>query len=79
MEQKPDFNVAIVRNIQNDDLYHYLGNNLFKNIRTQKEGIVDDEMARKIFRINMEATVLISKNPNIEKLINKLGLKFCNQ
>lgn len=78
MEQKSDFNTAIVRNIQNNDLYQYLGENRFLNLRTLKEGVVDDEIARKIFKINIDATVLISKYQNIKSLINILGLKNVN-
>ncbi len=78
MEPKPDFNTAIVRNVQNDDLYQYLGDNRFKNLRTLKEGKVTDEVAQKIFKINMDATIILSKYPNVYGLINKLGLKIEN-
>lgn len=78
MEPMPDFNTAIVRNVQNNDLYQYLGGNKFKNLRTLKEGDVPDDVCKKIFRINMDATVLISKYPVISKMINTLGLKCEN-
>jgi hypothetical protein len=69
---------AIVRNVQNDDLYEFLGEKKFKNIRTGKEGIVEDEMAQKIFKINLEATQLISEYPVVSELIHSLHLKFDN-
>lgn len=70
--------MAIVRNIQNNDLYIYLGENKFRNMRTGKEGIIDDEMARKVFKINVEATAIWNENPMLEQLINSLNLKFDN-
>ena len=66
----------IVRNIQNGDLYFYLGENKFKNIRTEKEGVVDDETARKIFRINVEATEIINGYPLVGEIIKALNLRF---
>lgn len=67
---------AIVRNIQNNDLYEYLGENKFKNIRTGKEGVVDDETARKVFRINVEASQMLSEFPQIAEMITRLNLKI---
>lgn len=66
----------IVRNIQNGDLYFYLGENRFKNIRTDNEGIVDDETARKIFRINVDATEIINEFPLVIEMIKKINLKI---
>ncbi len=68
--------MAIVRNIQNNQLYRYLGNNVFKNLITGKEGVVDDETARKIFRINIDATVIFEQYPLCEKLVQSLYLKI---
>lgn len=67
---------GIVRNIQNDDLYLYLGDNEFKNLRTGKKGVVSDEMAKKVFVINVEATLLYHENPLLEDFIHHLNLKF---
>ena len=66
----------IVRNIQNNDLYYYLGENRFKNIRTGVEGCVDNVTARKVFKINLEATEIVNKYPSVETLIKKLDLKI---
>lgn len=68
--------MAIVRNIENNDLYRYLGENMFKNIRTGKEGIISGEQARRVLKINLEATELINEFPIIETMIKQLNLKF---
>ncbi len=68
--------MAIVRNIENNDLYEYLGENKFQNLRTKRGGIVDEEKARKVFRVNLEATEIINEHPIVKELISKLGLKF---
>lgn len=67
---------AIVRNIQNSDLYEYLGNDKYINLRTKKEGTVDEETARRIFKINVEAMVIIEEYPYIKEMIHTLNLKF---
>jgi len=71
--------MGVCRNIQNQDAYEYLGENRFINLRTQKEGVVDDETARKIFKINLDATELIMQYPMIKELIYRLNLKFHNK
>lgn len=68
--------MAICRNIENGDLYRYFGENKFKNIRTGKEGVVSDEVAKKVFRINLEATEMLNEFPEIENLIHALDLKL---
>jgi len=68
--------MAICRNIQNDAIYRYIGDNKFINVVTRVEGVVDDETARKVFRINAEATIMINDYPIIEDLIKRVGLKF---
>jgi hypothetical protein len=68
--------MAIVRNIQNNQLYRYLGDNKFRNIVTGKEGLVEDEKAREVFKINVEATGILNEYPLVEDLIEKLKLKI---
>lgn len=68
----------IVRNIQNNDAYEFLGGNKFKNLRTQKDGDVAEEKARDIFKFNIEATEMINEYPIIEEMIKTLNLKFDN-
>jgi hypothetical protein len=68
--------MAIVRNIQNNFLYRYLGENKYRNLTTLQDGEVPEEKAREIFRINIEATSILNEYPEIENMINKLQLKF---
>jgi hypothetical protein len=67
--------MAIVRNIQNNNLYRYLGGNKYRNIMTGVEGEIDEAVASRIFKINLELTDLCENFPNIEIMINKLKLK----
>ncbi len=67
--------MAVVRNIQNNVLYRYLGGNRFRNLCTGEEGVVDEEKAREVFKINLEATQILENYPNIEKMIFDLKLK----
>jgi len=66
----------IVRNIQNNDAYEFLGGNKFKNLRTGKEGEVAEEKAKDVFKFNIEATEMINEFPIIETMIKNLNLKF---
>lgn len=68
--------MGVVRNIQNNDLYVYLGDNKYRNMRTGKEGVVDEETAQKLFKINVEATAIWLEYPILEDLISSLNLKF---
>jgi hypothetical protein len=69
--------MAIVRNIQNNNLYRYLGDNRCgETLMTGVEGEIPEEMARKIFKINLEMTELCENFPNVEKLIFALKLKM---
>ena len=67
--------MAIVRNIQNNTFYRYLGDNRYRNLITGVEGEIAEELARKLFKINVEMTRLCEDFPNIEKLIQSLQLK----
>ncbi len=69
---------AIVRNVKSGVFYEYLGENRFKNMITGAEGVVSDEKAREVFRINAEATLLINEYPKVEDLIRKLELICVN-
>lgn len=69
----------VCRNIQNNDAYEFLGGNRFRNLRTGKEGEVDENKAKDVFRFNIEATELINEYPIIEEMIKVLNLKFDNQ
>jgi len=67
--------MAIVTNKNTGDLYRYFGDNKFKNLRTGIEGLIETELARKIFVINLDATKMLNSNENIEYLIKELNLK----
>lgn len=66
----------VVRNIQNNDAYEYLGENEYRNLRTGKSGNVDEETARKIFKVNLELTTMLNENEVVADLIHKLNLKI---
>lgn len=68
--------MAICRNIQNNDVYRYLGDGEFLNVRTGKSGKLDEDKAKDILKINLPATAMFSEYPIIEELINRLNLKF---
>jgi hypothetical protein len=70
--------MAIVRNIQNNQLYQYLGGNKYKNLITGVEGEVSEDMAKKIFKVNLQATKILNDFPVVEKLISELGLTIDN-
>lgn len=66
----------IVRNIQNNCLYSFLGGNTFLNLQTGKKGEVDEEKAKEVFRFNIEATEMINEYPIIELMIREIGLRY---
>lgn len=66
----------MVRNIQNNDVYEFLGGNRFRNLRTGKEGDVDEAKAKEVFKFNVELTEMINEFPIIETMIQKLGLRI---
>jgi hypothetical protein len=37
---------------------------------------IDEDTAKDIFRLNVEATLMLNKHPNLEGLINRLKLKI---
>ena len=74
MTQHSDFR-PICRNVQNQDLYEYLGGNKFKNIRTGKSGDVDETKAAEVLKFNVEASTILNEFPNVELLIKQLNLK----
>ncbi len=45
---------------------------------TGNEGEVTDEVAQKLFRINLAATQICNEFPNVQELIKRLNLKFDN-
>lgn len=73
--QIQDFNMAaIVRNIKTNDFYEYLGEDKYINLRTLETGVVPQEKAQKVFRINVDLSQMIVNNPEIKNLITQLKL-----
>lgn len=70
---------AIVRHVRTNDLYSYNGDNNYTNLRTQVSGVIDEEIARKSFVINVEMTVMIAEYPVVSDLIKQLQLKIDKQ
>lgn len=68
--------MAIVRNIQNNQLYRYLGDNKYRNLITGVSGEITEEVAQKIFKINLEMTQLCNEYPLVEEAIQRLQLKM---
>lgn len=68
----------IVRNIQTDDAYIYLGENKFRNLRTGVEGIVPEDKAKDVLVFNVQATQMFNEFPLVRELLQKLNLKFDN-
>lgn len=56
--------------------YKHISDNVFSNLHTGRQGDVSDELAAKIFIVNVPATAIIAENPIIEKLISRLKLKI---
>ena len=77
-ENAPQIYLPVVRNIQTNDFYIYLGENKFQNIRTKAEGEVPTDKASTLFRINIDATKLFNEFPLVNDLVNKLNLTFDN-
>lgn len=69
----------IVRNIKTNDFYQYEGENKFTNLRTGKSGVVSDEVARKSFVVNVEATSMFDEFPIVKEMVQRLNLKFQKQ
>ena len=70
--------MVIVRNIQNNQIYGHIGDNKYINLVTGVEGEVPDDMAKKIFKINLQATKIVHDFPVIQTLISELGLTIDN-
>lgn len=65
---------AVVRNIQNNQLYKYIGGKTYVNMITGKSGEVADDVAKRIFKINLSATDILNRYPFVELLIKELEL-----
>jgi hypothetical protein len=70
--------MTILRNIQNNQLYGHIGGIRYVNLITGVEGDVPENLAKKIFKINLQATKIINDYPEIKNLISSLGLTIDN-
>ena len=66
--------MVILRHKKTNVLYKHINGNEFKNIHSNVRGVVTDEVAKKIFEINVPATVIMNEYPMVEKLAAKLKL-----
>ena len=66
--------MVVLRNIQNNQLYGHLGDNKYINLMTGVEGEVQPDLAKKIFKINLQATKIVYDFPVIQTLISELKL-----
>lgn len=77
MEQKSDFSPNLIaRNIQNNDLYMYLGETRWRNLRTGNEGEVSLEKVPEIFLLNVEATYFYNTHEVFGEMVRRLNLKI---
>ena len=67
---------AVLKNVQNLDLYRHIKDNTFKNLRTGVEGEIPEELTNKILTIDFNSTMLFNKYPLLEELVFKLKLKI---
>lgn len=70
--------MVVLRNIQNNQLYAHMGDNRYVNLITGVEGEVSEDMAKKVFKINLQATRMMHDFPSIQNLVSKLGLTIDN-
>jgi len=68
--------VKVFDYINNSDLYLHVNGSTYQNIRTGKEGDVDEIKAKSIFTINKQASTLLSEYPALIELIKCCGLKI---
>lgn len=66
--------MVVLRNVQNNQLYAHMGDNRYVNLITGIEGEVPEDMAKKVFKINLQATKMMHDFPSIQTLVSKLGL-----
>jgi hypothetical protein len=68
--------MAIVRHIKTNRLYRYHGKDLYTNLYSGVTGEIKPEDAKRMFRINLEATQLFEEYPIVEEMVRKLKLVF---
>jgi len=66
----------ICRHLKTSIPYEYLGNCVFRNLVTGAEGTVDEELASKVFKFNLEMSQFCNDYPLIKDLVRNLKLKI---
>lgn len=70
------YNTAILRNIQNNNLYRHIEGDIYKNIATGVQAEIPPDKAKEFLKLNVDASMILNKYPMVELLINKLKLKI---
>jgi hypothetical protein len=70
---------AVLRHIKTNALYRHIAGNEYENIMTGQRGEVPEDVARKIFVINVDATGICNRYPLVEEIIKQLQLKIEKQ
>lgn len=68
--------MVIVRHKKTNFLYSTEDGIKYKNLITDAVGEVPEDVAQKIFSINLNATEILNNNPNVIALIKSLELKI---
>lgn len=68
--------MIIVRHKKTNFLYSTEDGKSYKNLITEIEGEVPEEIQKNIFAINLDATEIFNNNSNIISLVRKLELKI---
>ncbi len=66
----------IVRHKTTNFLYSTLDGKTYRNLITEEEREVPDELIQKCFAISLDATEMINEFPNVQRLIKELNLKI---
>lgn len=73
---------AVLRNYGNpdspnyNDIYMHMDGDVYKNLRTLKEGTISPELVCKVLKINVNASFLINEYPMISEMVHRLGLRL---
>lgn len=67
---------AILRNIQNGDLYRHIENDTYKNLRTLSIGTIEPELASRVLKVNVNASFLINEYEILELMIHRLHIRL---
>lgn len=68
--------MVIVRHKKTNLLYSTEDGVIYKNLITEVEGNVPEEVCKNVFSINLDATEILNNNPNVLSLIKSLKLKI---